>query len=217
MMSGSSAHRHLGVDSRRITGICVSFGLVLAATAVGAEPLDDATAALERKDFTAAVALLTPLAEQGNAFAQVNLAYLTFEGEGTAADAAQAAKWYRLAAEQGDENAQYNLGVMYENGKGVDRDLTEAAKWWRKAARQGYADAQYNLGALYYNGRGVAKDYVRAYLWKSLAADGTVTTVPQRRARAGRDAIGAVMSQSQLAEARALIAACQASDFEGCE
>jgi len=87
----------------------------------------------------------------------------------------------------------------------------------RLLARQGYADAQYNLGALYYNGRGVAKDYVRAYLWKSLAADGTVTTVPQRRARAGRDAIGAVMSQSQLAEARALIAACQASDFEGCE
>ena len=192
---------------------CLAFVSMLA----GAEPLDDATAALERKDFPAAVALLTPLAEQGNAFAQVNLACLTFEGDGIAADAAQAAKWYRLAAEQGDENAQYNLGVMYENGKGVDRDLAEAVKWWRKAARQGYADAQYNLGAMYYNGRGVAKDYVRAYLWKSLAADGTVTTVPQRRARAGRDAIGAVMSQAQLAEARALIASCQASDFEDCE
>jgi hypothetical protein len=195
----------------------VSFGLAFFAAVVGAEPLDDASAALERKDYTAAVALLTPLAEQGNAFAQMNLAWLAFEGEGTAANATQAAKWYRLAAEQGDENAQYNLGVMYENGKGVDRDLTEAANWWRKAARQGYADAQYNLGALYYNGRGVAKDYVRAYLWKSLAADGTVTTVPQRRARAGRDAIGAVMSQTQLAEARALIASCPESDFEGCE
>jgi uncharacterized protein len=191
--------------------------LALVSMLAGAEALDDASAALERNDFTAAVALLTPLAEQGNAFAQVNLAWLTFEGEGTAANAAQAAKWYRLAAEQGDENAQYNLGVMYENGKGVDRDLAEAAKWWRKAARQGYADAQYNLGALYYNGRGVEKDHVRAYLWKSLAADGTVTTVPLRRARAGRDAIGAVMSQAQLAEARALIASCRESGFEGCE
>jgi hypothetical protein len=217
MMSGSPADRHLGLCSRVIAGICVSFGLAFFAAVVGAEPLDDASAALERKDYTAAVALLTPLAEQGNAFAQMNLAWLAFEGEGTAANATQAAKWYRLAAEQGDENAQYNLGVMYENGKGVDRDLTEAANWWRKAARQGYADAQYNLGALYYNGRGVAKDYVRAYLWKSLAADGTVTTVPQRRARAGRDAIGAVMSQTQLAEARALIASCPESDFEGCE
>ncbi len=197
--------------------MCVSFGLAFFAAGVGAEPLDDASAALERKDFTAAVALLTPLAEQGNAFAQLNLAWLTFEGDGTAANATQAAKWYRLAAEQGDENAQYNLGVMYENGKGVDRDLTEAANWWRKAARQGYADAQYNLGALYYNGRGVAKDYVRAYLWKSLAAGGSMTTVPQRRARAGRDAIGAVMSQAQLAEARALIASCLETDFEGCE
>ena len=29
-----------------------------------------------------------------------------------------------------------------------------------------------------------------------------MTTVPQRRARAGRDAIGAVMSQAQLAQAQ---------------
>ena len=216
MMSGSTASGHRGVAVRTTQkSMCV--GLAFAATLVCAEPLDDAIAALERKDYPAAVALFAPLAEEGNTFAQVNLAYLTFEGEGTATDAARAAQWYRRAAEQGDETAQYNLGVMYENGKGVARDLEEAVKWWRKAARQGYADAQYNLGAMYYNGRGVAKDYVRAYLWKSLAADGTVTTVPQRRARAGRDAIGAVMTQAQLAQARALIASCQASDFEDCE
>ena len=123
---------------------------------------------------------------------------------------------WRPLAEQGNARAQNNLGVMYENGKGVERDLSEAVKWWRKAARQGYPDAQYNLGAMYYNGRGVEKDYVRAYMWKSLAAEGSVTTVPQRRARAGRDAIGAVMSQAQLAQARAMIASCRASDFEDC-
>lgn len=182
-----------------------------------AEPLDDALSASDRKDYATAVALFTPLAEQGNVIAQVNLAYLVYEGDGVKADAEQAARWYRLAAEQGDENAQYNLGVMYENGKGVGRDLQQAVEWWRRAARQGYADAQYNLGAMYYNGRGVEKDYVRAYMWKSLAVDGSVTTVPQRRARTGRDAIGAVMSQAQLAQARQMAAACKASDFEGCE
>jgi len=216
MMSGSATPRHRGAAvSIAIGSACV--GVVLAAALVGAEPLDDAIAALERRDYPAAVELLRPLAEQGNTFAQVNLAYLTFEGDGTAANSQEAAKWYRRAAEQGDENAQYNLGVMYENGKGVERDLSEAVKWWRKAARQGYADAQYNLGAMYYNGRGVEKDYVRAYMWKSLAAEGSVTTVPQRRARAGRDAIGAVMSQAQLAQARAMIASCRTSDFEDCE
>ncbi len=216
MMSGSAAfgHRDVATWSAR-NSLCTA--LVVASVFVHAEPVDDANAALDRKDYAAAVALLTPLAEQGNTFAQVNLAYLIFKGDGTKADPVQAAQWYRRAAEQGDENAQYNLGVMYENGEGVQRDLAEAVAWWRKAARQGYADAQYNLGAMYYNGRGVAKDYVRAYLWKSLAADGAVTTVPQRRARAGRDAIGAVMSQAQLAQARALIVSCRETDFEDCE
>ena len=216
MMSGTVTPRHRGVAAsiaRR--GAC--FGVALAAAFASADPLDDATAALERKDYVAAVELLRPLAEQGNTFAQVNLAFLTFEGDGVDASAEEAAKWYRRAAEQGDENAQYNLGVMYENGKGVERDLEEAVEWWRKAARQGLADAQYNLGAMYYNGRGVEKDYVRAYMWKSLAAQGTVTTVPQRRARTGRDAIGAVMSQTQLTQAREMIASCEASDFEDCE
>jgi uncharacterized protein len=191
--------------------------LTLVSLLVCAEPVDDALAALERKDYAAAVALFEPLAEQGSSIAQVSLAHLLYDGDGVSANAVQAAKWFRLAAEQGDENAQYNLGVMYENGKGVERDLAEAVEWWRKAARQGLADAQYNLGAMYYNGRGVEKDYVRAYMWKSLAAQGTVTTVPQRRARAGRDAIGAVMSQTQLTQARAMIASCEASDFEDCE
>ncbi len=216
MMSGSAALGHRDVAARLArNGLCI--WLVVASAFVHAEPVDDAIVALERKDYPAAVALFTPLAEQGNTFAQVNLARLIFEGDGTKADSMRAAQWYRRAAEQGDENAQYNLGVMYENGKGVQRDLAEAVAWWRKAARQGYADAQYNLGAMYYNGRGVTKDYVRAYLWKSLAADGTVTTVPQRRARAGRDAIGAVMSQAQLAQARALIVSCRETDFEDCE
>jgi hypothetical protein len=62
-----------------------------------------------------------------------------------------------------------------------------------------------------------AKDYVRAYLWKSPAADGRLSTVPQRKARTGRDAIGAVMSQVQLAQARELIEVCKASDLEECD
>jgi TPR repeat protein len=182
-----------------------------------AQPLDDALAAYDAKDYATALKLLTPLAEQGSTIAQINLAYMVYSGKGTSADATEAAKWYRLAADNGDAYAQYSLGVMYENGKGVPQDLQEAVRWWRLSARQGYAEAQYNLGAMYYNGRGVEKDYVRAYLWKSLAAEGRLSTVPQRKARTGRDAIGAVMSRAQLAQARELIAVCKASDLEECD
>lgn len=196
--------------------VCCGLLWVVSAFA-SAEPLDDALAAYDAKDYAAALKLLTPLAEQGNTIAQANLAYMVYAGKSTSADAAEAAKWYRRAADNGDAYAQYSLGVMYENGNGVPQDLQEAVKWWRLSARQGYAEAQYNLGAMYYNGRGVAKDYVRAYLWKSLAAEGTLTTVPRRKARTGRDAIGAVMSQAQLAQARQLIAACKAMDLEECD
>ena len=195
----------------------LSIALMTLAAAAHAEPLDDALAAYDAKDWAAAVKLLTPLAEQGSTIAQANLAFLAFEGRGTRADGVAAAKWYGLAADKGDAYAQYSLGVMYENGTGVRQDLQEAVKWWRLSAKQGYAEAQYNLGAMYYNGRGVAKNYVRAYMWKSLAAEGSLTTVPKRKARAGRDAIGAVMSQAQLAQARELIASCKASDFEDCD
>ena len=195
--------------------VMLILSLLVAATFARADTLDDAFAAYDAKDWATAVKILTPLAEQGNSVAQANLAYLIYEGKGAKADDAAAAKWYRLAADQGDAYAQYSLGVMYENGKGVPQDLREAVKWWQLSAKQGYAEAQYNLGAMYYNGRGIAKDYVHAYLWKSLAAEGTLTTVAQRKAKAGRDAVGAVMSQAQLTQARELIATCKA-DLQDC-
>jgi TPR repeat protein len=184
--------------------------------AVFGDSLDDAQSALDAKNYPAAIALLTPLAEAGDALAQTQLAYLTFNGRGVERDAAVAAQWYRRAAEQGDANAQYNLGVLYENGDGVPRDLAAAADWWRAAARQGNPEAQYNLGALYYNGRGVPKDLVRAYVWKSLALDGSLTTVTPRKARVGRDVVAAGLSRAQLAQAQADLATCRAN-LDGCD
>jgi len=191
--------------------------LASASAALHADELDDALAAYDARNYARALELLKPLAESGDPLAQSNLAYMLYEGQGAKANVGEAEKWYRLAAEQGDANAQYNLGVMYENGSGVPRDLTEAAKWWRLAAQQGYAPAQYNLGALYYSGRGVPKDLVRAYMWKSLALEGVLTNVAPRKARVGRDAIGASMSQAQIAQAKAMMQACVASGFADCD
>jgi len=196
-----------------LIALALAIGVPLEASA---DALDDAQAALDAKNYAAAIALLTPLADAGEALAQTQLAHLAYEGKGMKADATVAAQWFRRAADAGDANAQYNLGVMYENGEGVSRDIGEAVVWWLRAARQGYAEAQYNLGGLYYNGRGVAKDLVRAYVWKSLALDGALTTVTARKARVSRETVAAGLSQAQMAQARARLETCR-KNLDGCE
>jgi TPR repeat protein len=58
-------------------------------------------------------------AEQGNAGAEANLAFMYRRGRGATQDYSEALKWYRLAAQQGDWPAQSNLGSMYSKGQGV--------------------------------------------------------------------------------------------------
>jgi TPR repeat protein len=59
-----------------------------------------------------------------------------FQGECTRADAAEAARWFRLAADQGMAGSQATLASMYEKGVGVERDAVEAAQW-RALAEKG--------------------------------------------------------------------------------
>jgi hypothetical protein len=127
--------------------------------------------AYERADYSTALKEWQPLAEQGNAVAQVALANLYYFGEGVPQDFGEAVYWNRLAAEQGFAFAQYNLGVLYERGQGVPQGFGEAVYWHRLAAEQGFADAQYNLGVIYGQGQGVSQDYGEAARWYRLAAE----------------------------------------------
>lgn len=92
-------------------------------------------------------------AESGNAKAQLGLARMYFNGDGTAKDDAKAAEWNRKAAEQGNDFAQYKLGEMYDKGEGVSRDAAKAAEWWQKAAAQGNQSAQDSLKQLAASGK----------------------------------------------------------------
>ncbi|RZN74027.1 tetratricopeptide repeat protein, partial [Avibacterium paragallinarum] len=104
--------------------------------------------AAERGNFATALQLWKPLAEQGNASAQSNLALMYRKGQGVKQDYFQAVKWYQKAAEQGNADAQFNLALMYKNGQGVKQDDFQAVKWYQKAAEQGDASAQNNLGIM---------------------------------------------------------------------
>ncbi len=112
-----------------------------AGTGMPAGPIEDATAALERRDFATALQLLRPLAKRGNADAQMKVGFLYVTGEGVPQDYAEAAKWFHLAADQGQANAQCFLGLMYFEGRGVPREYVKAHMWLNLAAGGGIEDA----------------------------------------------------------------------------
>lgn len=81
-------------------------------------------------DYVPALQEWKPLAEQGDAAAQLLLGSMYLNGEGVPQDFKAALKWNRKAAEQGDADAQYNLGSMYEFGEGVTQDKVLAHMWY---------------------------------------------------------------------------------------
>ena len=70
-----------------------------------AGPLEDANAAIKRRDYPTAVRLIRPLAERGDANAQYNLGVLYDNGLGVPQDRVRAYMWLNLAAMQGRESA----------------------------------------------------------------------------------------------------------------
>jgi len=98
---------------------------------------DEAVAAYDRGEFTAAYEEFKSLAEQGDADAQWNLGMMYYNGQGVEQDSVEAVKWFQKSAEQGDADSQLGLGWMYANGKGIPQNLVLAHKWLNAAALQG--------------------------------------------------------------------------------
>ena len=130
----------------------------------------DAYKAAQSGNYTKAIQLWTPLAEQGQSAAQYALGWLYESGQGTAQSYSKAAYWYRKAAEQGDLAAQYVLATMYENGTGVPLDIKQAVQWYLKAANKGDAIAQFKLGTYFRNGKGIAQSDRESFFWFNKAA-----------------------------------------------
>jgi TPR repeat protein len=74
-------------------------------TSGGAGPLEDADAAIKRRDYATAMRLIRPLAEQGNANAQYKLGVFYDNGLGVPQDKVSAYMWLNLSASQGREGA----------------------------------------------------------------------------------------------------------------
>lgn len=110
---------------------------LLALCAGCADHLQQGIDAYKAKNYPVALKNFQPLAESGNAEAQLYLGLMYNNGEGVPVDFQQAFTWCSKAAEQGDTNAQYNLGVMYAEGVIVPQDWVQALKWLDLAALRG--------------------------------------------------------------------------------
>jgi uncharacterized protein len=75
------------------------------AAPAAAGPLEDADAAVRRRDYATAVRLVRPLAEQGDANAQYNLGVFYDNGLGVPQDKVSAYMWLHLSAAQGRDGA----------------------------------------------------------------------------------------------------------------
>ena len=91
-------------------------------------------------------------------------------------------------------------------------DYVPAMQLFRPLARQGNAKAAATIGAMYRKGQGVAKSSAHGFMWLSIAAargDAVARTEMTEMSR--------TMSAAELAQAREMMRACEASDYRNCE
>ena len=140
--------------------------LMLAASPANAQSVSDGIAAWRGGEPTRAVEIWQPLAEDGNADAQFNLAQAYRLGRGVAVDADRARALFAEAAEQGHLGARTNLGLMlYSEGK-----RAEGLDWLYEAAEQGEPRAMLVYGTALFNGETLERDSVTGYALVSRAA-----------------------------------------------
>jgi localization factor PodJL len=114
---------------------------------------------------------LAALANSGNAEGELLLGLAYLDGQGTAVNEAEAARWLERAADQGNAIAAYRLGTLYERGHGVPANAAKSAQLYAIAAKAGNRKAMHNLAVAYAQGAGVPKNYTLAAQWFARAAN----------------------------------------------
>jgi TPR repeat protein len=144
--------------------------LLLTVAGLAHADYDDGQKAYQAHDFAKALQEWQPLADAGNARAQLGMGVLYANGQGVEKNTQQAVSWFRRAAEAGNAEAQLHLGAAYYLGNGVARDYRQAVAWYGKAAQQGNADAQFLYGQFYATGQGLQQSDSQALVWFLKAA-----------------------------------------------
>ncbi len=133
-------------------------GLAVAAEpATGAGELEAGRQAIFAADYAKALQILSPLAEQGDAGAQVALGAMYAQGLGVPLDLATARSWFSKSAAQGNEKARSNLLYMADRflyAEDAEPRCGDALAIITELASMQYAPAYTAAGNLLYEGCG---------------------------------------------------------------
>jgi TPR repeat protein len=120
--------------------------------------LADALIPYAKRDYARALELLAPLAERGDAVAQLKIGIIFFRGKVGSPDHNAAIRWFTKAAENGQAEAEFQLGQIYRDGPGVNVDGKLALYWLGRAAEKDMSRAMNALGELYLGHQDVPQD-----------------------------------------------------------
>ncbi|HUL05441.1 MAG TPA: hypothetical protein VLV76_03850 [Candidatus Acidoferrum sp.] len=182
---------------------CLAGAVALLAGSVGAaEPVDPAAAAYARGDYAAALQAWLPLAQHGDAAAQLHVGQMLRDRQGVRwRDFEGAAAWFRRAAAQGSVDAAYALARLHYEGFLVPRDTAEMRRMLKAAAWRGDARAQLTLGVVYeYGLDDIFADYTAALMWYERAARQGVPELDGKIAKL-RSRVSEKMTKAEIAEA----------------
>jgi|GEM_PF-7030297 len=112
----------------------------------------------------------------------------------------------------GPKNAEADkLCKDYYYGINTLKDYQSALKWCRISAQSGYTPSQYILAAMYILEQGVSIDLPRGLVWQSLAATSGIEAVIK-----GRDLLAERLTSQELDEAKIILQACLAQNWNYC-
>lgn len=155
---------------RLVRHLCIAVSLALASPA-GLCDIPGALKALASSNYGEAASQLAPLAESGDARAQVLLGQILRNPANPQKAPEEAYRWFAKAAEQNSAEALFWLGTMHRLGESVQRDAEQAVKHWQKSAEAGYPPGQAALAQALMAGDGIAKDAAEAVRLARLAAE----------------------------------------------
>lgn len=110
-------------------------------------------------------------AQAGDSAAQLELAQMLHEGEGTPRDVNAGLAWMKKSAEGGYGPAQAFLGVAYTLGQGMPVDRKLGEYWSRKGAAQGVELANFTVAQHFENIHSSAEEQAHALHWLKFYAE----------------------------------------------
>lgn len=149
--------------------------------------------AYEKKDWMNAIKELRPLAEYGNADANMLIANMYSDGLGVLQNSQTAFNLYKRSAELGNVDAMLSVGTLYLNGVGTYTSYADGVSWYKKCANKRHYMCTFLMGMMELYGDNnskailkVEKDIkteqikteqiIKAYKWFRISADNSANT-----------------------------------------